>query len=128
NTLEAVVAAGLVNRFAGGARFIHEPRHLFRYAAFAGILAPAISASIGVGSLVLAGRVVPEHRFAVWTTWWLGDGAGALVVAPLIVTWLRARPTRWTLPRATEAALLAALTALTALVVFEEILAPIPHH
>ena len=127
NTLEGVTAAWLVNRYAGGARFFEEPRHLFRYAGLAGILAPAISATIGVASLVLAG-LVPGQHLAVWTTWWLGDAAGALVVAPLIVTWVRARPTAWTPARAIEAGLLAAVTGLTALVVFEEFLSPVPQH
>jgi PAS domain S-box-containing protein len=127
NTLEGVVAAALVTRWAGGARFFEEPRHLFRYAFLAGILAPAISATIGVASLALAG-LVPAHPGTVWLTWWLGDAAGALVIAPLILTWRLGRPTRWTLPRVAEALALLAALVLTGLLVFEEAWSAAPNH
>ena len=127
NTLEAVAAAWLVRRFAGGDRFFDRPHRLFRYTLLAGILAPAISASVGVLTLALAGLAPAVDRPSVWLTWWLGDAAGALVVAPLLVTWMRAAPVRWSPRRAAEAALAAGLL-VAGLVVFEEITSPAPRH
>jgi diguanylate cyclase (GGDEF)-like protein len=40
-----------------------------------------------VTSLVLAGLAPTADVGPIWLTWWLGDAAGALVVAPAIVLW-----------------------------------------
>lgn len=84
NTLEALAGAWLVSRFAGGARAFERPEGVFAFAALAG-LSTLLSATVGVSSLCLTG----EAEWARWTTiaatWWLGDTAGALLVAPAIV-------------------------------------------
>src|SRR4029079_15168255 len=44
-------------------------------------------AAIGVTALALAG-LAPWNDFgSIWTTWWLGDAMGALVVAPALLLW-----------------------------------------
>jgi PAS domain S-box-containing protein len=89
NTLEAVVAAWLVHRFARGADVFERAPDVFRYVLFAALLATAVSASVGVMSLVLGGSA-PQTAFeSIWLTWWLGDVAGALLVAPPILLWAR---------------------------------------
>src|SRR5204862_1861152 len=51
------------------------------------IVGTLISASFGATSLRL-GDVIPRSEFGqVWRTWWLSDLSGALVFAPLILTW-----------------------------------------
>lgn len=86
NTLEAVVAALLVRHFAGGVRTFDRAPGVFRYVVFSAGGA-AISAIVGVASLV-AGGAAPVERFAkIVSTWWLGDLSGALVVGPAIVLW-----------------------------------------
>ena len=45
------------------------------------------SATIGVASLSVAGYAPWANFPSIWTTWWLGDFAGALVIAPVIVLW-----------------------------------------
>ncbi|MEY4551457.1 MAG: hypothetical protein RL685_7652, partial [Pseudomonadota bacterium] len=82
NTLEAVWGAQLV-------ALCQRQRARFGVATealaflLAAVLAPLVSASIGVGSLWVAGtvqvRVLPE----LWLTWWVGDALGALAIAPL---------------------------------------------
>src|SRR5439155_8124003 len=47
NTLEAVVAAMLVSRFAHGARAFERPHDVFKFAFLAGLLATNLSATIG---------------------------------------------------------------------------------
>jgi len=104
NTLEALLAAALIQRFAGGHQVFDQPQNVFRFAVFAGALAPAVSAGIGIGSLVLAGLLERSQVGQVWLTWWLGNGSGALLVTPLILLW-RDLP-RWNLARFPEAAAL----------------------
>ena len=87
NTLEAWAGAELVRRFAGGAAAFDRPRDVWRFFALAGLVATAISPTIGVTSLCLAGFASWSEYAAVWLTWWLGDIGGAVVVAPALVLW-----------------------------------------
>ncbi|MEU5894188.1 MASE1 domain-containing protein [Streptomyces sp. NPDC047461] len=44
-----------------------------------------ISATVGVGMLVITDRL-PGHDFwAVWLAWWVGDAMGVLIVTPLLL-------------------------------------------
>jgi len=89
NTLEAVVGARLVTRFAGGVGALDRPRDIFRFVVLAGIVSTALSATIGVTSLAFAGYARWADYGYIWLTWWLGDLAGNLIVAPLILLWTR---------------------------------------
>ncbi len=59
NTLEGVAAAYLVTRFAHGAAAFERAVDLAKYAALAAVLSTAVSATIGVGILTLAGLAAP---------------------------------------------------------------------
>jgi len=87
NTLEGLTAAYLVNRFAGGARAFEDSRSTFKFTLLAGIVSTAVSPTIGVSSLAFAGYASWANFGSIWTTWWLGDTVGALVVAPALVLW-----------------------------------------
>ncbi|HET8533489.1 MAG TPA: MASE1 domain-containing protein [Methylomirabilota bacterium] len=87
NTLEGLLGAWLVERWAGGLRAFDRPRDVFAFAT-AALPAAAVSASIGVGSLALAGYAALDDLGAIWVTWALGDVAGALLVAPPIILWM----------------------------------------
>jgi PAS domain S-box-containing protein len=84
NTLEGIVGATLVERYASGRRVFDRAQDIFKFVALAGFASTTLSASIGVVSLVLAGYARWADSGAVWLTWWLGDAAGALVFAPPI--------------------------------------------
>jgi PAS domain S-box-containing protein len=88
NTLEAVIGARLVNAFVGGTAAFERPQGVLGFAAMAG-LAAAVSATIGVMSLLAGGEADPSRSSHLWTTWWLGDAVGAIAFAPLIVLWAR---------------------------------------
>ncbi len=92
NTLEALAAAWLTVRFADGAQAFLRSFTVFRYALLAALVSTAISATIGTASLVAAGLADPTELGPIWSTWWLGDAGGALVVAPPIVLWLSRVP------------------------------------
>src|SRR5882724_5986081 len=95
NTVEGVLGAYLVERYAHGRLAFMRAPDVFRFAALAGLLAPAVSATIGVTSLSLGGYAAWPAYGSVWLTWWLGDVAGALLVAPLILVWSRAAHDVW---------------------------------
>lgn len=58
-----------------------------------------ISATIGVGSLVLTGKLAAHGFWHVWLPWWVGDATGVVIVTPLLLLLCRARlpprRTRW---------------------------------
>ena len=118
NTLEAVAGAVLVNRFAGGAAAFAHPRHVFVFVALAGLGATMVSATLGVTSLGLAGLVEPGAHARIWLTWWLGDAAGALLVTPLLLLWLRDPDLRSLGRRAPEATALLLALVLAGLTIF----------
>ena len=87
NTGEAILAGYLVARFAGGRNAFETPAAIARFA-LVSLVATMVSATVGVASLTTAG-FAPIAAFAsIWTTWWLGDVAGALVVTPVVVLWV----------------------------------------
>ena len=87
NTLEGVLAALLVERFAHGRRTFERAKDIFAFAGLAAFIATTVSATIGVGSLAAGGFVATDTLGAMWLTWWMGDAAGALIVTPLLVLW-----------------------------------------
>ena len=87
HTLEGLLGAYLVIRFAGGARAFDRAQDVFKFAALAAVSSTTVSATIGVGSLSLGGYAAWADADRIWLTWWLGDVAGALIFAPLLVLW-----------------------------------------
>src|SRR3990170_2314328 len=55
NTLEALVGAYLVNRFAGGRDVFERPRDILRFAVLAGMVSTMVSATFGVTTLSIGG-------------------------------------------------------------------------
>ena len=87
NMLEALAAAWLINLWSHGRETFETPIDVAKFALVCLVPSTMISATIGVGSLTLAGRVDPSAIAPIWMTWWLGDAAGALVFAPFVVLW-----------------------------------------
>jgi integral membrane sensor domain MASE1 len=123
NTLEGLLGAWLVVRYANGARAFEHAQDVFKFAALAGLLSSLVSATIGVVSLSLGGHAAWDDFDGIWLTWWLGDATGVLVFAPLLILLVR---DRWSGPsrgRVREAAALWLTTMLIGLAVFGEGLA-----
>jgi PAS domain S-box-containing protein len=93
NALEAVVAEALVTRYVHGSRVFDRARDVFGFALAAGVAAPIVSATIGVGALVTSGLAAASDFRSVWATWWTGDALGAVLYAPaLMLLWTDRRP------------------------------------
>jgi two-component sensor histidine kinase len=87
NTLESLVGAYLINRWSDGRSTFDTPAGVARFAVICFVPSTIISATVGVGSLSLAGYADWSEVRSIWTTWWMGDLAGALVITPAIVLW-----------------------------------------
>ena len=87
NTLEAILGAALVNRFANGPNAFDQTKSILKFILLAGILSTAVGATIGVTTLGLGGLAPWDNFVTIWLTWWLGDAAGNLIVASLLVLW-----------------------------------------
>jgi signal transduction histidine kinase/integral membrane sensor domain MASE1 len=95
NTLEAVVGAWLLTHVVGFDPKLRRLRDVVAFILAGAAVSTVVSATIGVSTLCVA-AVQPWDRFdQLWHDWWLGDAAGALIVAPAILTAARhARPSR----------------------------------
>jgi len=95
--------------------------HVFVFAALGAIASCTIAAGVGVASLALAGLVPQADIGSTWLTWWLGDAAGVLVVAPVIVLWSRKQELELDSRRALEALALVTSVSIVTYVVFHGI-------
>ena len=118
NTLAGLLGAFLVTRFTGGRNVFGRARDIFAFAALAGFLSTAVSATIGATCLSLAGFASWDRFGALWLTRWLGSAAGVLVVAPALILWGVDRTLRLTGARAMELALLLGSVVVVGLAVF----------
>jgi signal transduction histidine kinase len=88
NMAEIIVGALLLRRFIGPRAALDRVDEVGGMLVALGI-AVAISASVGTLSM-LAGDVIGRSEIATfWRTWFLGDLAGALVVVPAALAWIR---------------------------------------
>jgi diguanylate cyclase (GGDEF)-like protein len=119
NTLEGLLGAMLVNRYARGRMFFIRPRDIVMFAVLAALVSTTVSPTMGLTSLAVAGFAPWRDYGHIWLTWWLGDATGELVVAPVLVVWGTAPPLprsrRWWL----EAAVILTGLSLVALIVFD---------
>ena len=87
-TLEALIAAGLILRWNGDRPILSHVRCTFLFA-IAVSLAPIFNATLGTTTLYLIGTVTAVDYTSVWRTWWTADTVGFLVFAPFLLTWQR---------------------------------------
>jgi PAS domain S-box-containing protein len=118
NTAEALVASTLVARYARGVHAFERAIDVFKYVLIAVLAAPAVSATLGLSALLIAGRAEPASAAFIWMTWWIGDAIGASVVAPALIIWGSAPRPPWDFDRLAEGALIGLVITFTALIVF----------
>ncbi len=120
NTLEAVVGATLLARLAFDAR-IGRVRDVLALLVVA-LTSTPVSASFGLLTAALTHVHPAETLPAFWAVWWVGDGMGDLLIAPLLCVWasprrLSRRPIRWL-----EVALLGTALVTLSMVIFGRML------
>ena len=87
NTLEALVAWFLLQRTKRWDKSFGSVRDVMTFVVYAAVLAPLVSATIGNVSVCLADPARWNDFWWLWLTWWMGDGFGALIVSPLLLSW-----------------------------------------
>jgi len=87
NTLEAVVGAALIERFANGLRVFQAHRTVFRFVAIV-MISSTITATCGATVVSIARNAWHDYLY-LWMAWWLGSLAGNLVMAPVVVLWAK---------------------------------------
>jgi signal transduction histidine kinase len=90
NTLALVVAALLLRRLTGGRADLARVVDVVALVACTSVAA-VISAAFGPTSLRLGDVIAADELGRVFRTWTLSDASGALVVAPVILTWATLR-------------------------------------
>ncbi|MEU8471075.1 MASE1 domain-containing protein [Streptomyces sp. NPDC029006] len=115
----APVCAALLLRRAGFRTDLSRLRDGLALVFLGALTAMLISATIGVGLLVLAGSLAGHSFWIVWLAWWVGDAMGVLIVTPLLLLLLHGGRRRLPLGRWKEAtALLLAACALVPLAAY----------
>ena len=93
NTLEALTTVYLLRRTVRFQNRIDRIQDVVGLV-FISFGCTTIGASIGTLTLMLTGNGAWQNFWAIWFTWWIGDLLGALVVAPVLLTWIPLQPTR----------------------------------
>lgn len=86
NTIEALIAVYCMNRIVGLHNEIDRIRDVVGLVVVS-LLCTTIGASIGTATLMITEYTEWQSFGAIWTTWWIGDLLGALVVAPMLLSW-----------------------------------------
>jgi PAS domain S-box-containing protein len=106
NALEVLLAAYFLEPyFRGQNPSIGTLRKVFALLAIGVLAAPVVGATIGSTVSMLAGK---DTFWSVWPLWWLGDGTGVLIAAPLVFSAIQSARIgkRVTLTQAVEAGLI----------------------
>ena len=116
NTLEAILARWLLGVFKFDITF-SRARDVLKFL-IVGLVCTLASASIGTLSLCLGGSAQWSQFQSLWVTWWLGDLAGAVTFAPLVIAWTKRLGVQFVGWRLLEATLLVLLLSLAAIVTY----------
>ncbi len=99
NTGEALLAGYVLRRVAGGPTGLNRLKDVLALVIVAAPAGALVSAGLGVASLRLTGVMPAEVALSAVGVWWISDVLGALVVAPLFLTWsvqrVRLPAARW---------------------------------
>jgi signal transduction histidine kinase len=110
NTLEAMVGAYLLRRVRGFDHSLSRLSDVWAFVSLGALAAPIAGASLGLVSLVLdRSSPLSVPLVDAWWLWWLCDAMGALLIAPVLLTWSTAVHERWGKAQYLEIAALGAL-------------------
>jgi signal transduction histidine kinase len=111
NMAEVIVGAWLLRRLIGPRAALDRASQVGGMIVASGT-ATAISATVGTVSMLAGDVIQPSEAAKFWRTWLLGDTAGAVVVLPLVLTWLGDPVRAWRRIRTLEGVLLISSVAL----------------
>src|SRR5215212_6282906 len=91
NTLEALAAWFLLRRSKRWRNSFDSVGEVLTFIVYAAVLATLVSATIGSLSVCFGDPSRWKDFTPFWLTWWMGDGFGALIFTPLIISWSSSR-------------------------------------
>ena len=115
NTVALVVAALLLRRLTSGRGSLERVADVLAFVTCA-LVAASVSAAFGPLALRLGDVIPPDELGSVIRTWTLGDAAGVLVVAPVLLAWASTGPRGFQRRRLVEGAVVLVLLVVLATV------------
>ena len=91
NTLEALAAWFLLRRSKRWRNSFDTVGEVLTFVVYAAVLSTLVSATIGSLSVCFGDPRQWNEFTSLWLTWWMGDGFGALIFAPLMLSWSSSR-------------------------------------
>lgn len=120
NTLEALVAVILIKRFVFDSQILEKISSFMWFLLTAVFIAPAVSATIGVSSLVLAGEIDNNQFNKAWLIWWVGNMLSALIIVPFVVAWRDIRYRKFIAENLFETIFILVIVATAGFIVFSQ--------
>jgi signal transduction histidine kinase len=115
---EALLAATLMTRVGRFAGSLESTRDVLALMILGSIVSAGLAGALGATGLVVNGMISGDTWGLAALRWWIGDGMGILIVAPVGIAWPRRTLQPLSGKQAAEAAMLALLLTLTGLAVF----------
>ncbi len=117
NTLESLAGAYFLKRYIGFDPAVARLRDNIGLIAVA-LCTPLIGASIGVASLWSGGALAAADVATAWSSWWIGNAFGILIIGALLFKWLSAPLFRRTTLQYLELFTVIAVTFFTSIFIF----------
>jgi len=117
NTLESLAGAYVLKRYIGFNPAIARLRDTVWLIAIV-LVAPLMGASIGVASLWFGGELTSAAVGTAWSSWWIGDAFGVLIIGSLLFRWVSAPLFQRTALQYLELCTVVAVTFLTSVLIF----------
>jgi len=95
DSVAAILGASFIKRITGSSYPFSKGSDVLAFVLYGAILGGGISAVFGVTSLSLMGFVDWDEYVTVLITWWVGDGAGVLLITPVLLVFSHWRDWQW---------------------------------
>jgi PAS domain S-box-containing protein len=82
-------------RVVGFPNPLSRERDIGAFLGLGGPISCLTNATVGVTTLLIAGKIPWAAYFHNWWTWWIGDTIGVLIVTPLLLSWLAEPRDAW---------------------------------
>jgi signal transduction histidine kinase/integral membrane sensor domain MASE1 len=84
NTLQAVEAAWLIERFANGRQAFAKPQTIFKFAALVALVAAA-AVALNLGAVEVFGLLGGQNSGVLWLSWWQAHMVSIIILTPLVL-------------------------------------------
>lgn len=120
NTLGPLTGATLLNMY-GFQNGLRRAKDIALLVGFSALFSTLITATIGTTVLLAGGVIDAQMYLYTWTAWWVGDSLGILVIAPLILIWIRPLRVHLKVKQVVEAIFLATIFVTVGIIIFDSV-------